>query len=1396
MPARKPLEKKKKRKKEKSSGDTFTSSLSSSSRSLNETEENGGKAASGSKEEDEGKKGATFSSMMGKKKQKSQHKFFVASSSSPSSSFCKDPLLLSRNTTGKGGGGGGGRSSLSTEREKEEFVDFLLSKQSPEAEGGEEKDDGDGFTLQCPMQVVREAVREYPGVKLNRELLEDAEAALAFFGGGQEGGDNFNIDEDGDGEGLNSSSSAHVLRVRHNFLMLEDFEEMVEESSGARTVLLTIPSSSISSKEEDVATKKTVFLNALKISEQNREIGEREEKARRDDLLEAKKKLMSQANTAVAAKGKTSSSGGVGKKKTGTKGGGSAAATKRKKEDDAGDFKIGGKDKEEGVEKEENIDEILFDDNDIFSGSCAATRRFNTGKFQLEQSKKSHGAVANDKVFKFLREFKKEIYDSYRLRSLVEKMDLSTDNDSVDDIVQKRDDRENVLQCIRIWIKMRGMVVSARLALIEREKFLKDCEAMTKFASEYRKDTKNVTSALESSAALADQPTTTVIAPLKTKAGDARTAKTILKEIPTYSIANRSLSSWSILFNEDDEALLNNGCVERSDDIDDDIDDYVDDYVDDDVQHVLTIEEQLENEIETYEQDQKFHQLIMKDYFRHVTPDGREFREVTAKLEKTLEKVLCSPTLRTKTLHDRDRLLASTKWSADQTMVFDDLVLLCDNAHFPSNEKACKAADDINRHVLYRAGSVLKKAFEILSTFVEKDLLDSELKKSASQLFSSTLEQTYRHQFGNILNDILDPYDSLPDYTGETSKLLMFVRVRVTRAMEIDSALRERAHQTVISACLEQMLSGIFDEFSRQKTEKFIEQLLFEEETEEKEKKKAKAAKASSSSSKKKKKSNKTVKETPVPPFSEKRDKVSDKEEDEEEEKEDEEEEKKEEVTFALPHVASTIAARDEGECMEEENLEAWQEVKKARSAKSSPSSVIVAPKDLVVSKVKVSPVKKIPTAKQQQQQQQQQRQQQERRKELSSSPPLPKSPPPKEVVTAAVEKKREATRRALFVDKLKKNEMASAPVVVVEEKTSEKNKEGDEGREANEGEKEETTADADDKEENENAYVVRNVSDIEQSFCAASNPPPIQQQHYQHHHHQHYQPPLPQMPTPQMVDGQRVVFVPMIIPDSGSMSHPMPFGMHHHHSMVPPLPPPMPQLPDTSEAVAAMYNKFYQDFMMQQQQYAQPPPPPLKSSSLNIGGGANEATSDTASTSSDEFSSAAAVKFSSSPSSPPLPKTPPPKGQQQMVVKHHHKSTSSSSSTSMSPSASSSSIRIPSPRRIDPARISSSAFPKPRRSSREYKRDNYHHHHHRGDDNINHNTNLKREEDFPELSPSITKDKITKASNVMSLAKSNKSWAEAQMELKGTSLPSLTSSPVKPPSPPQRHHQVQRQVA
>ena len=32
------------------------------------------------------------------------------------------------------------------------------------------------------MEFVREAAREYPGVKLNRELLEDIEAALAGFG--------------------------------------------------------------------------------------------------------------------------------------------------------------------------------------------------------------------------------------------------------------------------------------------------------------------------------------------------------------------------------------------------------------------------------------------------------------------------------------------------------------------------------------------------------------------------------------------------------------------------------------------------------------------------------------------------------------------------------------------------------------------------------------------------------------------------------------------------------------------------------------------------------------------------------------------------------------------------------------------------------------------------------------------------------------------------------------------------------------------------------------------------------------------------------------------------------------------------------------------------------------
>ena len=1285
-----------------------------------------------------------------KKKQKSQQKQRKCLSReekknvqkrSSLSSFSRSSLLYSKDPL---------KTLQTSEEDKEEFVNFLLKEEE------EEEEDNDTISLQVSMQFVRDAVREYPGVKLNKELLEDTEAALAFFGGGDRGGGFFieEEEEEDDDDTGNENELKQPRRRLQNFLKLEDFEEMIDETTGARTVLLTIPSS----KEEDAAgTKRTVLLNTLKISEQNREIGEREERARREDLLEAKKKLVSQANTTAAAKGKTTSSGGVGKKKAGTKS--SAAAIKKKKDDDEGEMKIGGEDKDE--DKQEEKDEISPDGDDILSGSCAATRRFNSGKFQLDQSKKIHGAIADDKVFKFLREFKKEVYETYRLRSLVEKMDFSSD----DDMNQKSDDRENVLECIRIWINMRGMVVSARLALIEREKFLKDCEAMTKFASDYRKDTKAV-----SKAPVPTEKATTVVAPSKMKATDATTT-TILKEIPTYSIANRSLSSWSILLNEDDEALLDDEYVEKND-IDDDIDD-------DDNQHVLTIEDQLESEIKTYEQEQTFNQMIIKGHLAHVTPAGEEFRDATAKLEKALEKVLRSPSLSTKTSHDRDRLLASTKWSADQTMVFDDLILLCDNAYFPSNEKACKAADDINRHVLYRAVSVLKKAFEILSDFVDKDLVVGGFKKSAARLFSSALEQTYRRQFSNMLNNILDPYDTLIDYGAET-KLLMFVRMRVTNAMEIDSALRERAHQTVISACLEQMLSGKFDQFSRQKTEKFIEELLFEEETEEEEKKKKKAAKSSSSSSKKKKKkSNKAGKDTPAP-VSEKKEEVSDKEDDDEKEEEGEEgkeeEQGKEEVT-PTPTLVVPVALQESEEFMEEENLEAWQEVKKVRGAKTSPSSVIVAPKDLVLSKVKISPVKKIPAAKQQQQQ----------RSELSSSPPLPKSPPPKEVVTAAVEKKREVTRRALFVDTLKKNETAPAPTVVVEEETKEEKQE--EAREEEEEEEQQQQKVADDKEESNDTYVVRSVSDIEQSFCAASNPPPDQQQHY-HHHHQHYQPPLPQMPPPQMVDGQRVIFVPMIIPDSGSMPHPMPFGMHHHHSMAPPLPPPMPRLPDTSEAVVSMYNKFYHDVMMQQQY--PPPPPTQRTSSLNIGAATNEAVSDTASTASDDHPCAAAVKSSSSsPSSstsPPLPKTPPPKGQQQMI--QHHKS--ASSSPSMSPSASSSSIRIPSPRPIDLARISSAAFPKPRRSSREYRRDN-HQHNHGNDSNDDRNSNSKREEEFPALS----KDKNGgKASNVMSLAKSNKSWAEAQMELKGTSLPSLTSSPMKPPSLPQQHHQIQRQVA
>ena len=126
--------------------------------------------------------------------------------------------------------------------------------------------------------------------------------------------------------------------------------------------------------------------------------------------------MVCQANTSAAAK-KTS---GVGKKKTSaSQSAKSAAATKKKKEDTTAVVEGNGGDDDEGestvgredIEEDEDNGFDLEDDG-AFSGSCVATRRFNNGKFQLEQSKKIHGAVADEKVFKILREFKKEIYEN------------------------------------------------------------------------------------------------------------------------------------------------------------------------------------------------------------------------------------------------------------------------------------------------------------------------------------------------------------------------------------------------------------------------------------------------------------------------------------------------------------------------------------------------------------------------------------------------------------------------------------------------------------------------------------------------------------------------------------------------------------------------------------------------------------------------------------------------------------------------------------------------------------------------------------------------------------------------------------------------------------------------
>ena len=127
-------------------------------------------------------------------------------------------------------------------------------------------------------------------------------------------------------------------------------------------------------------------------------------------------------------------------------------------------------------------------------------------------------------------------------------------------------------------------------------------------------------------------------------------------------------------------------------------------------------------------------------------------------------------------------------------MVFDDLVLRCDNAvHFPSNDKACKAADDINRHVLYRAGSVLK-AFEIISGFIEKDLVVGFFK--SQQLNSSPQLSNGSTEVGKHIEQHPRPIRYFLLRIIET-KLLLYTRIPVTKAMEIDSALRERAEQTL-----------------------------------------------------------------------------------------------------------------------------------------------------------------------------------------------------------------------------------------------------------------------------------------------------------------------------------------------------------------------------------------------------------------------------------------------------------------------------------------------------------------------------------------------------------------------------------------------------------------------
>ena len=1201
------------------------------------------------------------------------------------------------------------RTVLQSEQQFEQFVDFVCERQQRDLE-----------RFEVPLKFVKEGVLAYPGVKLRKEFLEDCE----WFVNERLVVSKEDEDEDEDEE-ASFFEDEEDDRYKGDLLSITDFKDSIldDEETGVRMVALNVSSSS---------RFKTIISNSLRVSNLTRERGEREERERKEDV-EAKKKKMAHSKKKTAITTVTT----IKTKKSSP----ACAAAALLLSDDAQTKKEEQKEGEEDLQQLMADNELLSVDENVdalVSGQNFAVDLFNSRKSEFMDKKRSFNARADREAYKVVRKFKKEIYEAFRLRSMIER-------DEIKDDFRISDDRINVRECIEHWIKLREDFLSIELALIERRYFLSDCEASVKYTSLYG------------------------IEPTKESASSTATANATatnqLREIQTFNISDSmssqsgsAFSLHSLVFENEKE----NEQVEASS-----ADEFpaAEQENGEEEEEQRTVQESIKIQVQEEATEKNMNLRYFNHYVMKYTPRMEYFE-----IENCLEKILLSASSSAK-----KETLAETKFSEDKSMV-KELILHTDEKHFPENDKTWSSAENLNRCFIRGAESVLKNSFDVIKQFIEKDLLKLD---TSSFKIKADFEKAYLSYLQVSLNKVLEAYD-------ESGLDLVRVRSRVTKAMEVETELRHRVEQTCVSTCLEQVLSEAFEQFSLQRTEKFLQELILEEEEE------ATTINTTATNNKQKKKKKNVVAQLAqkkprsladiVPSsssvvFVDHEKKIKDEEKDVLEQLRGEEMpaiERKEAVPL-LATIAAVVVPITSTHAAEEEQ-EMWQEVKKVRAKNSTTAAAtFVQPRDISLSKIKTTTTttttaipKKIPVAKQ--------------ARISSSTPPLPKSPPPVDVVSAAFQKKRDTTKRALFVDTVKETKpriiihddeeddeeeavvaiaskistgspvvsppaalaTAAAPIVVEENIVVVK-------EQVLEVEEEKPTA-----------YVVRNVSEIEQTLCQARAQAQAQQQQQQqfqqqlHHHHQLYQPPLPQMPPPQIIDGQRVFFVPMIMPENGMP--PMPYGMHPQALNVNSMaPPPSPSLPvnyapptaaeQQAAAAASMYGFYKKPARFQGRA--------MKYEDDESNGAVSDLSHSGAST--DDDTAYLSSHSSSLKSSPPLPKTPPPKQQQ---MRRQQQQQQKSSKTSMSAAAAL--LRIPSPRLVEGfSKISSSAlesFPRPKFND------------------------CKNGDDFPELIRSNNNNKNNNKfvaddhgndSNAMVSVRS-KSWAEAQMELKGTTLPSL----------------------